>query len=141
MFVTKIGSIVVVQEGGSAVCSLDNVRRFWLCIRGRKKFVPSVHAGVPGSDRGSHRRGTCQAEGAREEESGRRGRNAAVFPSSCLKKMVSHRRFERIFVGWSSGFFCLFFSFCNPHFRNDLFYKFINFPQYYFHTIICIHFI
>jgi len=66
------------QEGGSAVRSLDNVRRFWLSIRGRKKFVPSVHAGVLGSDRGSHRRGTGQAEGASAEKSGRRGMNAAV---------------------------------------------------------------
>lgn len=114
------------------MCSLDNVRRFWLCIRGRKKFVPSVHAGVPGSDRGSHRRGTCQAEGAREEESGRRGRNAAVFFFfiHVWRKMVSRHRFERnlCWLADYRDFFFLIFIF-------DL-YKFINFPYNY----LCIHF-
>lgn len=74
------------QEGGSAVRSLDNVRRFWLCIRGRKKFVPSFHAGVPGSNRGSHRRGRGQAEGTSAEKRARRGMNAA----SCAHRTHTH---------------------------------------------------
>lgn len=116
------------------MCSLDNVRRFWLCIRGRKKFVPSVHAGVPGSDRGSHRRGTCQAEGAREEESGRRGRNAAVFffhPRLKKNGQPSSIRKESLLAGRLSGFF-----FSNLHFRSIQIHKFSI--QLFMHTFYMI---
>lgn len=118
------------------MCSLDNVRRFWLCIRGRKKFVPSVHAGVPGSDRGSHRRGTCQAEGAREEESGRRGKNAAVFPSAYFIYVESRAsiRKDRCWLETRilSFFFCLFFNIFYI-FNYQTIYTILKF-QFYFHV-------
>lgn len=94
------------QEGGSAVRSLDNVRRFWLYIRRRKKFVPSVHAGVPGSDRGSHCRGTCEAERARKEKSRRRGRNLLVHISHFYLRRKKTRKIwiidRKLFVTFRS---------------------------------------
>lgn len=54
-------------------CSLDNVRRFQLSIRGRTKLVSSFHEGILGSNRSTHCRRTWKTKRAWKTKGRRRG--------------------------------------------------------------------